>query len=119
MQNVCVFSSLTYECTHVTPSSALRPTTAPHTAAPSSLIGMRSPSGNVRCTRYRCIYDLLLYGPHDMPPSYAHTTPQTSGGPPILLKPAPINALPYEQRSGNRPTADVIELSPSLTTRPH
>src|ERR1700733_5890624 len=97
MQNVRVLSSLTYECTHVTPSSALLPTTRPHTAAPSSLIGMRSPSRNARCTRYRGMSDLLLYSPHDTPPSSARTALGTSGGPPILRKPSPIpDALPIQ-----------------------
>src|SRR6266511_2771111 len=53
MQNVFSRSSLTYEWTQVTPSSAFRSTTARHRAAPSPSAGLGSPSVNVRSTRYR------------------------------------------------------------------
>src|SRR6266542_994481 len=54
-QNVFVASSLTYECIHVTPSSALRSTTPQQLSAPFSSRGTRKPSGNVRSTMYRGI----------------------------------------------------------------
>src|SRR5438093_4417711 len=53
MQNVLSRSSLTYEWTQLTPSSAFRSTTARHSAAPSPPAGIGSPSVNVRSTRYR------------------------------------------------------------------
>src|SRR5438093_5640174 len=53
MQNVFSRSSLTYEWTQVTPSSAFRSTTARQSAAPSPSAGIGSPSVNVRSTRYR------------------------------------------------------------------
>src|SRR5438067_7556184 len=51
MQNVFTWFSLTYEWTHVTPSSAFCSTTAGH----RSPEGIRSPSANVRSTTYRGI----------------------------------------------------------------
>src|SRR6202158_2674053 len=53
MQKVRFLSSLTYECTQVTPSSLLLATTLMHAFAPVASIGMTSPSGKVRSTRYR------------------------------------------------------------------
>src|SRR2546429_2732939 len=53
MQNVFSRSSLTYEWTQVTPSSAFRSTTARQSAAPSPSARRGSPSVNVRSTRYR------------------------------------------------------------------
>jgi hypothetical protein len=47
-QNVFVLSSLTYEWTHVTPTSALRSTTPRQAVAPSSVIGIARPCGKVR-----------------------------------------------------------------------
>src|SRR6266508_1969107 len=58
MQNVFCRSSLTYEWTQVTPSSAFRSTTAKDSAAPSPP-RTRSPSGKVRSTTYRGISLLL------------------------------------------------------------
>src|SRR5579864_6600627 len=55
MQNVFLWSSLTYEWTHVTPSSALVPTTDRQACAPLSVIGISSPSGNTRSTMKRAI----------------------------------------------------------------
>src|SRR6267142_5834894 len=55
MQNIFSRSSLTYEWTQLTPSSAFRSTTARHSAAASPLAGIGSPSVNVRSTRYRGI----------------------------------------------------------------
>jgi hypothetical protein len=52
MQYVVRLSSLTYDCTQVTPSSALRSMTLWHSCAPSLVTGMCSPSGKVRCTMY-------------------------------------------------------------------
>src|SRR5215471_12249740 len=52
MQKVLPLSSVTYECTHVTPSSALTPTTFRHTPAPSALTGMCSPAEKVLSTMY-------------------------------------------------------------------
>src|SRR6266550_4962023 len=50
MQKVFLWSSVTYECTHVTPSSALVPTTDRQACAPCSVSGISSPSGNERST---------------------------------------------------------------------
>src|SRR5882762_11615999 len=50
MQNVFLWSSVTYECTHVTPNSALVPTTDRQACAPCSVSGISSPSGNERST---------------------------------------------------------------------
>src|SRR4051812_16835743 len=55
MQYVRLVSGVTYDVTHVTPSSALFSTTPPQVFAPSTLVGMLSPSANVRSTRYRGI----------------------------------------------------------------
>src|ERR1039458_7149122 len=55
MQKVFCLSSLTYECTQVTPSSALPSTTDPHTETPSSEMGMSRPSGKILSTMYRAI----------------------------------------------------------------
>src|SRR5579872_1896337 len=65
MQNVFLWSSETYECTQVTPSSALVPTTERHACAPLSVIGISSPSGKVRSTMNRAITTscLQLGGP--------------------------------------------------------
>jgi hypothetical protein len=49
-------SSLTYECTQVTPSSAFRSITWRQSSAPVSEIGIRNPSGKLRCTTYRGIW---------------------------------------------------------------
>src|SRR3954462_6355879 len=54
-QNVLRLSSLTYECTQVTPSSVLRSTTVGQAGAPSGPPGIQSPSGNARSTTYRGI----------------------------------------------------------------
>src|SRR5690242_2372362 len=59
MQKVFLWSSLTYEWTHVTPSSALVPTTERHASDPLSVIGISSPSGNMRSTMKRAIDNLL------------------------------------------------------------
>src|SRR5579859_3165016 len=56
MQKVLLLSSVTYECTHVTPSSAFLPTTPRHTPAPSAVTGMCSPPGNVLSTTYLGIF---------------------------------------------------------------
>ena len=50
MQYVRDLSSLTYECTQVTPCSALPSTTPLHALAPSAFIGMCRPLGKVRST---------------------------------------------------------------------
>src|SRR6476619_2450872 len=50
MQKVFLWSSVTYECTQVTPSSALVPTTDMHAWAPASVNGISRPSRNVRST---------------------------------------------------------------------
>src|SRR3989442_5273347 len=55
MQNVFLWSSVTYECTHVTPSSAFVPTTDMQACAPCSVDGISSPSGKVRSTMKRPI----------------------------------------------------------------
>src|ERR1700674_1882319 len=60
MQKVRFASSLTSECTQVTPSSVLLSTTLMHALAPVASMGMTSPSGNVRSTRYRGISALRL-----------------------------------------------------------
>src|SRR3954451_16038683 len=52
MQNVVCLSGVTYECSHVTPSAALRSTTPRQAVAPSSFIGICRPSGKVRWTMY-------------------------------------------------------------------
>src|SRR5580704_2923588 len=52
MQKVLRLSSLTYEWTQVTPSSALRSTTDKQIAAPCASTGMLSPSGKVLSTTY-------------------------------------------------------------------
>src|ERR1700704_5748593 len=59
MQNVFLWSSVTYECTHVTPSSALVPTTDMQACAPCSVNGISSPSGNERSTMNLAIRNLL------------------------------------------------------------
>src|SRR5580765_3265870 len=80
-QNVFSRSSLTYEWTQVTPSSALRSTTARQSAAPSPSGGIRNPSGNVRSTTYRgilllplvrdpCSHDRRLERTEPHPPHY-------------------------------------------------
>src|SRR6266576_3882473 len=61
MQNVFLWSSVTYECTHVTPSSALVPTTDRQASAPLSFIGISSPSGNERSTMKRAIRTSLVF----------------------------------------------------------
>src|ERR671924_1874808 len=55
MQKVFLWSSLTYEWTHVTPSSAFVPTTDRQASAPLSVMGISRPSGNVRSTMKRAI----------------------------------------------------------------
>src|SRR5262245_23893031 len=55
MQNVFFRSSLTYEWTQVTPTSALRSTTPRHAAAPSSLMGIARPLGKRRSIGYRAM----------------------------------------------------------------
>src|SRR5690348_11867763 len=55
MQKVFLWSSVTYECTHVTPSSALVPTTDMHACAPASVSGISRPSGNERSTMNRAM----------------------------------------------------------------
>src|SRR5437764_4023061 len=55
MQKVFLWSWVTYECTQVTPSSALVPTTYRQASAPLSFIGISSPSGNDRSTMKRAI----------------------------------------------------------------
>src|ERR1051325_11972734 len=55
MQKVFLWSSVTYECTQVTPSSELVPTTDRQAWAPLSFIGISRPSGNVRSTMKRAI----------------------------------------------------------------
>src|SRR6266536_4386342 len=52
-QNVTFLSSLTYDCTQVTPNSAFLSTTVRATFAPSESTGMGRPSLEVRCTMYR------------------------------------------------------------------
>src|SRR6266446_2859804 len=59
MQNVFLWSSVTYECTHVTPNSALVPTTDRQACAPCSVSGISSPSGNERSTMNLAIGNLL------------------------------------------------------------
>src|SRR5262245_30010418 len=59
MQNVFFRSSLTYEWTQVTPTSALRSTTPRHAAAPSSLMGIARPLGKRRSIRYRAMLGSL------------------------------------------------------------
>src|SRR3977135_2101329 len=59
MQKVFLCSSLTYECTHVTPNSALGPTTDRQACAPCSVSGISSPSGNERSTMNLAIRTLL------------------------------------------------------------
>src|SRR5438067_2238 len=84
MQNVRVLSSETNELTHVTPSSALRSTTARQISAPPFSIGMCSPSEKTRCTTYRGISVLLFDRTLDMRPTYARAPVRTSGGVPRL-----------------------------------
>src|ERR1700687_906971 len=50
MQKVFLWSSVTYERTQVTPSSAFVPTTDRQACAPLSVKGISSPSGNERST---------------------------------------------------------------------
>src|SRR6267142_5412269 len=59
MQHVFLWSSVTYECTHVTPSSALVPTTDMQACAPCSVNGISSPSGKERSTMNLAIRNLL------------------------------------------------------------
>src|SRR5580765_6094533 len=59
MQNVFLWSSVTYECTHVTPSSALVPTTDIQACAPCSVNGISSPSGKAHSTMNLAIRNLL------------------------------------------------------------
>src|SRR6476646_5908128 len=59
MQNVFLWSSVTYECTHVTPNSALVPTTDMQACTPCSVSGISSPSGNERSTMNLAIRNLL------------------------------------------------------------
>src|SRR2546430_17307176 len=59
MQKVFLWSSVTYECTQVTPSSEFVPTTDMHACAPASVRGISRPSGNVRSTMKRATTDLL------------------------------------------------------------
>src|SRR5882762_3150667 len=59
MQKVFLWSSVTYECTHVTPNSALVSTTDRQACAPCSVSGISSPSGNERSTMNLAIGNLL------------------------------------------------------------
>src|SRR6266550_7211206 len=59
MQKVFLWSSVTYEWTHVTPSSAFVPTTDMQACAPCSVNGISSPSGNERSTMNLAIRTLL------------------------------------------------------------
>src|SRR5919201_3817397 len=84
MQEVRVLSSETNDLIQVTPSSALRATTARQSSAPPFWTGTCSPSGKVRCTTYRGISVLLFRRLLDTPPSYVRGAASASGEPPTL-----------------------------------
>src|SRR5262249_42805027 len=84
MQNVRVLSSLTNELIQVTSSTALRSMTSRQSSAPPLSTEIRSPSGNVRCTKYRGMSVLLVDWLPDMRPTYEPPHPPASGRSPML-----------------------------------
>src|SRR5215472_10855650 len=94
MQNVFLWSGVTYECTQVTNASALVVTTVWHTAPPASFSGMERVSGKVRSTRYRGIFFLLSSHrdedhPRHTSKGYRPGAVATSGTFPMLGKEVP------------------------------
>ena len=86
-----VLSSLTNELIQVTPSSALRSTTARQTSAPPLPTGIWRPSGKVRCTTYLGISpsgsadECACRQPtHALAPAHRQDHPCWPMGPPIL-----------------------------------
>src|SRR5690348_8597244 len=84
MQKVVRLSALTYDCTHVTPSSAFCSITAWQMVAPSSATGISSRSGKVRCTTYRGIQSSSWTWVLNMARRYDRAKRSASAGAPTL-----------------------------------